>query len=222
MDQPRVTLRRYTRLAPLLHLLQTGRFTMLDASRWDDRNDAHFLELYKLHKKCGSVLAACFAQTAETYHHWRVFSHGDDGVCIEFNRQLLEAQLERHGVKCADVDYRTIDQLRAKPLTVDELPFVKRFPYRDECEFRAVFETGDPKCTSKEFEIDLSCLTRINLSPWMHESLSNFVKLVLEKLVENASVDLNRSQLISYQRWKDAAERHLPALDHTNSGTSAT
>jgi len=84
-----VTLRRYTNLAATVHLLRNRCLTLLNPESWDDRNDAYFLAQYKERTNASSVLALCFAEASETYHHWRVFSSGGDGVCIEFDRPKL-------------------------------------------------------------------------------------------------------------------------------------
>lgn len=85
-------LRRYTNLAATLHVLQNSCLTLLNPGTWEDRNDAFFMSEFK-RRGAQSVLALCFAEVAETYHHWRVFSHGSDGVCLEFNRPKLESFL---------------------------------------------------------------------------------------------------------------------------------
>jgi hypothetical protein len=56
---------------------------------WDDENDAHYIAKYKRLKHAVAVLALCFTESDETYHHWKVFSHGKDGVCIEFDKPRL-------------------------------------------------------------------------------------------------------------------------------------
>ena len=82
-------LRRYTDLPALLNMLSMRQITLLDPKTWDDRNDSFFMSLYKERKKLKTLLALCFAQTPETYHHWRVFSNGSAGVCVVFDRAAL-------------------------------------------------------------------------------------------------------------------------------------
>ncbi len=74
-------LRRYTDLPALIYLLNERKITLLDPKSWDDQNDAYFLALYKEKKNLRSVLALCFSQAPETYHHWRVFASGSSGAC---------------------------------------------------------------------------------------------------------------------------------------------
>jgi hypothetical protein len=86
----KITLRRYTNLAATIHILKSRHISLLSPAFWDDRNDAFFMRRYKERKSAKSVLALCFAEASETYHHWRVFSHGSDGTCIEFDKGHLE------------------------------------------------------------------------------------------------------------------------------------
>ena len=69
-------LRRYTDVPALIYFLRERKITLLDPQSWDDSNDSHYLTLYREKNRLRSVLALCFTQTSETYHHWRVFSGG--------------------------------------------------------------------------------------------------------------------------------------------------
>lgn len=133
------TIRRYTNLAATLRVLRNKCLTLLSPATWDDRNDAFFLSEYKRQTGAQSVLALCFAEAAETYHHWRVFSHGSDGACIEFEKPKLEEALGRDArITLRSVTYKTIPDALAEGVDAEELPFVKRYAYRDEIEFRAI------------------------------------------------------------------------------------
>jgi hypothetical protein len=80
---------RYTDLAATLHMLRTRNITLLNPATWDDTNDSYFMSEYKRLKNAKSVLALCFAESEESYHHWRIFSSGGDGVRIEFDKPAL-------------------------------------------------------------------------------------------------------------------------------------
>ena len=69
-------LRRYTDLPAIAYSLKARCITLLDPQSWDDRNDSYFLRRYKDERKLSSVLALCFTQSSEKYHHWRVFAGG--------------------------------------------------------------------------------------------------------------------------------------------------
>jgi len=197
-------LRRYTSLSALIQLLRSKELTLLSSSKWDDRNDAHFLSQYARWKNLGAVLAACFAKAGETYHHWKVFSHGLDGVCIEFDEDRLRDSLEAHrNLSFGDVEYRKLDQIRKRPPKVDRLPFIKRYPFRDEREFRVIYDSDD-LIDFKSFAIDLGCISRITLSPWSNKPLSDAIKATIRDIDGCAKLRVYRTTLIDNESWKNA------------------
>ena len=114
-ERPPVTVtsfRRYTNLAATIHMLRTQSITLLNPATWDDKNDAYFMAEYKRLKQAKTVLALCFAEQKETYHHWRVFSHGSDGVCIEFDKDKLLSTFENDDqIKRSNVFYKLIQEM---------------------------------------------------------------------------------------------------------------
>jgi len=145
------TLRRYTQLAPLIHLLHRKRLTLLSPTKWDDKNDAYYLEVYRRRQNLGSVLALCFAESRETYHHWHVFAGNSSGVCLEFVGDALSRSVcETPGIKCGYVTYRKIKDLRQEHPKTSELPFVKRHPFKEEHEFRLIYEGVEPMLEAKD------------------------------------------------------------------------
>jgi hypothetical protein len=197
-------LRRYTFLSALIQLLRSKEITLLTPSKWDDRNDAYFLNQYARQKKLKSVLAACFSRAGETYHHWKVFSHGLDGVCIEFDEGRLRATLGTHkNLSFGDVEYRKLDQIRKHPPKPDRLPFIKRYPFRDEKEFRVVYDSDDT-IEFKGFAIDLACISRIILSPWSNKPLTEAIKATIHDIDGCAKLRVYRTTLIDNEGWKNA------------------
>jgi len=79
-------LRRYTNIPALIYLLRKRSITLLDPRSWTDSNDSYYLTLYRDKKSLKSVLALCFTEVNETYHHWSVFAAGSSGICIRFKR----------------------------------------------------------------------------------------------------------------------------------------
>jgi hypothetical protein len=125
---------------------------------------------YKRLKKAQTVLALCFADCGETYHHWRVFSHGSDGVCIEFWKEsLLSAFPQDSHTRHREVDYRDILRLvpTEPPVPVEELPFLKQTDFADEREYRVVYIDENTRQETRDYPIELSMIESITLSPWM-------------------------------------------------------
>ena len=195
-------LRRYTDLPALLCMLSERKITLLDPKSWDDTNDSYYLAQYRDKQNRKSVLALCFSQVPETYHHWRVFSQGSSGVCIYFRRDTLLAALRKQdGVTARVVEYLPILEARKRTLQTKELPFIKREAFRPEAEFRVVFES-DESLPSIKIPIDLSCIDRILLSPWLHKSLTQATKEAIRSVNGCKKLKVSRSNLLSNEEWK--------------------
>lgn len=196
-------LRRYTDLPALLHLLASKQITLLDPKTWDDKNDSHFMSIYKEKKKLKSVLALCFSQSPETYHHWRVFSNGTAGVCIVFDRNSLLEDFQREPkVSTRAMTYLTMAKARKRVFQVDELPFIKRYGYKPEKEFRAVYASPTEELPSLNMHIRLASIRSISLSPWMHSSLSESTVSAIHAINSCENLKVSRSTLISNEQWK--------------------
>jgi len=196
--------RRYTDLPSLIQILTNQKITLLDPATWDDKNDSFFLSTYKEKKRLTSVLALCFTSASETYHHWRVFAPGPSGVCIHFRGPALEAALRNmDGMKFRKLNYLKVDALRKKHPTTLQLPFIKRFPFKAEIEYRALWESKDTACTHLDVPISLDSITRITLSPWLHPNLRKNVVASLKAIDGCRSIPMWRSTLTENAAWKD-------------------
>jgi len=203
------TFRRYTNLASALHILSSKSLTLLSPETWDDRNDAFFMAEYKRLKGAKTILAICLAVREETYHHWQVFSHGADGVCLEFDSEKLRSSLDRaDGVSHQMVDYQLITEVnKMADVDIERLPFMKRWPYGDEREYRAVYINNDTERSSCAVPIALNAITRITLSPWLSPALVPVVKNTLKSLPGCSALRIYRSTLIDNDQWKKLTGR---------------
>jgi len=166
-------MRRYTHLSAVLYMLRKKQITLLNPLWWDDKDDSNFLEIYKKRKGLSSVLALCFARPDETYHHWKVFAPGPGGICIKFDKDALLSCLTRvSGVRSRACDYKLIDDLSKNGPSCDDLPFLKRKAFKDDKEFRIIFEDRTNDCPTKDFPILLTCISQIAISPWTPEALA--------------------------------------------------
>jgi hypothetical protein len=201
-------LRRYTNLPALLYLLRERKITLLDPASWDDKNDSHFLSLYREKKGLETVLALCFTPAPETYHHWRVFAGGSSGACIRFDRAKLLKATKRLGITARDVKYLRLADIRDIKLKTDDLPFLKRAAYEDEREFRIIYESSTKK-NSLDIAIPLACVERVTLSPWIPSALSDHVKSTIKEIDGCKSMKVVRSTLISNEIWKTLGENAM-------------
>ena len=201
-------LRRFTDLPALLTLLRNREITLLAPSSWDDRNDQHLMDAYKRSKKLKTLLALCFSEVGETYHHWKVFAPGNAGVCVEFNKLALLNSLPTLGIKHAPVSYKTISQIKSSKIKVEDLPFTKRAAFRDEKEYRIIFTSARQELESKSIPIDLSTITRIAINPWMHPALFQAVKDTIYSITNTATPEIFHSKLIESPTWKQIAREY--------------
>jgi hypothetical protein len=86
------------------------------------------------------------------------------------------------------------------------LPFLKRFPYGDEREFRAIYETKETKIQTLEIAIPLSCIERITLSPWIPATLAAHLKRTIRDIDGCENLEVVRSTLISNEEWKNLGD----------------
>lgn len=120
-------IRRYTSIAATIDILARGQLPLLNPETWDDRNDRHFMNLYKEARTedgVESLYALCAATCPETYHHWRVFTSGADGACLELRRAPLEEALRNMpNVRFDEVKYLTLEKAKAlNPSDLGTLP----------------------------------------------------------------------------------------------------
>jgi hypothetical protein len=204
------SLRRYTDLASAIYLLRRKCLTLLNPTNWIDRNDAYYLAQYKERIGARSILALCFAEAPETFHHWSVFSSRSNGVCIEFDKvRLLKAVDSEPSIRHRSMDYREIKKVQATPIKEEDLPFVKRYPFQDEREFRLLHISKEVEVDKYQIPIPLASITRITLSPWMHENLAEEVKLTLKAIDSCEKIKVSRSTLVENEQWKKAAKSAL-------------
>ncbi|KKJ76903.1 hypothetical protein WH95_10790 [Kiloniella litopenaei] len=198
-----ISIRRYTNLAATIHILKNRNITLLDPNYWDDKNDSYFMDHYKKQKNLQTLLALCFAEDAETYHHWKVFSSGSDGVCIEFNKEeLIHSIKKTPGISYGVVDYIPIKKAKTVPLTLDKLPFTKRYPYKPENEFRIVYQNKGQYEAVKDIPMPLSTIKRITLSPWLPKALRNSTVDTLKTIKGCSKLKIYRTTLLENDQWK--------------------
>ncbi len=208
-----ITLRRYTQLAPLIHLLQKKCVTLLSPSKWDDKNDAYYLEVYRRQRNIGSVLALCFAESPETYHHWYVFAGVSSGVCLEFEKDVLVRSVcQEPGIKCGPVEYPQIRDLRTAHPQTSELPFVKRYPFQDERESRIIFEEPMPMVEARDIPFAPLALSRVTINPWMPRPVFESVKAHLRTIAGWSHASIGRTTLVDNDEWKSFADGERPTV----------
>ncbi len=195
--------RRYTTLPFLLDTLYHKRLPLLDPEKWDDKNDSYFIELYKKKKNLKTVLAICFAYSPEKYHHWKIYAGDSSGVCIEFNQsQLLKRLKNGNKFRVEKVQYKLIDHLERDVPLIDDLPFIKRYPFEDECEHRIIFEDADNEIPVEYIKIAPGDIERIVINPWMNKFVFESIKSVIKDIKGFDHTTVFQSTVLENEKWK--------------------
>ncbi len=200
------TIKRYTSLSVALDMLVKERITLLNPSSWEDENDIAFLEAYRLKRKIPAVFATCFTHARETFHHWSVFANGHEGVRININKELLLEGLRVNPCySWGEVEYKTYEQLESlKDLSVFDLPFLKRYAFTHEDEFRIVYDCPNTREKSHDITLKREWIKDITLSPWLHPALINPMKDAIKSLPNCGDITVKKTNLRNSERWKKA------------------
>jgi hypothetical protein len=83
---------------------------------------------------------------------------------------------------------------------LDDMPFLKRWPYRCEEEFRILWE-GETNRDSIEVDIDLKSINKITLSQKMPVAVTDSIKELLRREINDPSRKINVSTLYQNRRW---------------------
>jgi hypothetical protein len=200
-------LRRYTDLPFLFDYLHTKELALLNPKSWDDKNDSYFVGQYAKANGFNSTYALCMTEAPETYHHWKIFTSGSSGVCIEFKKEALLSYSKRNPeIRAESIEYKTIKSLRAARPTSNQLPFLKRQAYSDEREFRFFIANDHKEVETVRLFAPASTISRIVLSPWVPASVSLHLKATIKEIAGFKTTKVYRSTLIANENWKKLAE----------------
>lgn len=199
-------LRRYTELPYVIDYLCTEELALLNPASWDDRNDSFYIDEYARRSGVKSVYALCLANCAETYHHWRVFSNGSGGACIQFKPEKFLATIAQvNGMRLEEVQYKTINDLQRVKPALNELPFLKRYAFQNEDEFRLFYATEVDGPPIYRVPMPRSVVDRIILSPWLPDAVADKVKKTLKAIPGCSKMKIYRSTLVENENWKKFA-----------------
>lgn len=203
------TINRYTNLASLISILRNKELTLLDPSKWEDKNDAYYLLKYAEKKKFKSLYALCFTIASETSHHWKVFAPGADGVCIRINTERFLSYLDGipeivHG----KVEYKLLEDVETQKIKTTHLPFLKRNAFRDEQEYRVIFrDENEYKKKTHAIPFDASLIERVVFSNALPNDLKTPIVQLLKTIDECKKLEIYRTTLNENLRWKRAGDR---------------
>jgi len=155
-------------------------------------------------------LALCFADALETYHHWKIYSGNSSGVCVEFNKDHLLAKTRANeGFTSKPIAYKTISELRSNQIGINDLPFVKRFAFKDEKEFRIIYESYEEEIKIKHISIQSDDIDCIIINPWVDKAVYKSIKSILMDIDGFKTVRVIKSTVVENDVWKTMGMRAI-------------
>lgn len=201
-------LRRYTSLPILVDMLVRSRLTIIGFDHWADANDRRALELYRDKLRYGFVGAMCLTMAPETFHHWQIFAQGESGVCVVLDRLALERALaDLPNFIAGPVEYVQLNAINGIDAgDIHRLPFLKRYGFRDEREYRLLGFAPDAS-GSMSVELTTDLVRRVTFGPSTHPAVVDSLRIALRALPGWRNLRVGRSNLTSNETWLEALER---------------
>lgn len=183
----------------LKDMLNRNKLAFLNPDEWPDKNDSLAVKRYKELKGISNLFACCFTQTAETYHHWQVYGK-EEAVRVIFNKDKLLSQIVNDKRYTSGVvEYVLLKNFSNTVLSADKLPFVKRWPYRDEHEFRIIY-SDDKKDVLHYLDLPDNCIEQISIGPQLDEK--RFADIKAEIRMTSINVPkIYRTTILHNTRW---------------------
>ena len=101
------------------------------------------------------------------------------------------------------VEYMTVDKLEKKwrEKSLEDLPFIKRIAYDGDHEFRIIYSTEEEDKRTFPLEINLDCISRIILNPWIFENVDNSIVDFLHDIEKYRNIKIDNTTLREHERW---------------------
>jgi hypothetical protein len=118
--------------------------------------------------------------------------------------RLLQSFAGLEGFRHQAVKYRWIQDVEKKKPETSSWPFLKRKAFKDEQEYRIIFESVSEDLRAKSVPIDLMSIRSITLSPWLPSAVAPAVRTVIGCLDGCTNIKVRDSSLLENSRWRAA------------------
>jgi hypothetical protein len=211
-ERPKVY--RYSSIAYVIDALTRREITLLNPSSWADKNDSLYINLYKQFRGVANVFASCCTLSKETFQHWYIFGGSSAGAFIEYDRVKLEAHFETlkaegHKLRYEDVMYLTLEKVEGPLAKLERFPFLKRWGFEAEKEYRVIVETDDENVISYPIPIPLNAINRLVINPWLPRPVVESLKDAIHSIDGCEDLKVDHSRLIESDRWMVAGIKKL-------------
>ena len=111
-----------------------------------------------------------------------------------YSRIISESFQGVKGIRWGDVTYKKIREVKENTIEIDQIPFIKRYPYRVEKEFRILWE-GRTKQDNFEIDINLNSINKITISQNIPDDVYITIMDLLREKIEDTQRKILRSTL---------------------------
>ncbi|KYC49845.1 MAG: hypothetical protein AMQ22_01560 [Candidatus Methanofastidiosum methylothiophilum] len=192
-------LRRFILLPTLLDILETNVITFSNPIYWEDKNDSEILQSYKRKKHLKTLFALCFTKDTETIYQWKAFSDNASGCYIKVSLDKLISIIGKtKNIRHGEVKYIQIAELKKKLSKIDQIPFSKRYPYRNEAEYRFIYESTN---SEKSFSLNLlpEDIISITFNQKMNDHTFESIKTLMKEKYKVSRV--YRTTIYKNDKW---------------------
>ncbi|MHB0898030.1 MAG: hypothetical protein ACYC1A_10825 [Spirochaetales bacterium] len=181
-------LRRFTSLPLLLDILESSELQFSDPRYWEDKNDSEILKAYKDKKKLKTLFALCFTKDTETIYQWKAFSDNSSGCFIKFDSDNINKKiLKNRNIRQNEIKYIKINELKQELKKIEDIPFSKRWPYRNENEYRYIYESKLYK-SSYSIPINSSDIISVTFNQKMTDHTFDTIKRILKNKYKMSNI----------------------------------
>jgi hypothetical protein len=192
-------LRRFTSLPWLLDVLESKELLFSDPDNWEDENDSQILHSYREKKKLKTLQALCFTKDTETIYGWKAFADSSSGCYLKIDSDNINRKISNNdGFRQGEVKYIKMWDLKKETISINDIPFLKRWPYRDEKEYRYIFESDEEK-GKVAIPIGLDDIISITFSEKMPEHTFSAIKGMIKFRYKISKID--RTTVYRNERW---------------------
>lgn len=165
---------RYTKLEHALEMLEEKTICLTNPLTWLDQCDVKQLEAYRKYVSMPAVRVLCLSEIENSLLHWNIKKQEklkDEICCVKFWFPALATSLfKREHLQIKKVLYYKASEIADKNKTSnikpEKYPFIKRYPYRTEAEWRIVWAGTLPAGEKfKQIKILDEAIAGITLSP---------------------------------------------------------
>jgi hypothetical protein len=191
-------LNRFISINRMFDIVSKQEIKMSNPKYWEDKNDVSILDMYKKKRGFKTLYTVCFLSEGETIYHWSVFSERTNVCCVEFDAKKLISSIPKDGCFRHDnMNYIQIKNLERELKNVDDLPFSKRYPYRNESEYRIIFQ-NKMEVDEKIIQIERSMISKITINWQLSDKIFELIKNEIESKYK---IEVNRSTIIRNEKW---------------------